>query len=393
MKRRRRLGLLAVVLASGAAAGLLIGVAAARGDEPGGDGASWRTVFASTLGIEGLTADEQGNLYVAARGGGSPCPVYRVPTEGGGATVVGFLPTPCAPSGLTFGDDGRLYFAGLGAANDQIGVLTPDAATEPTATVFATGVPGANGVAFDRRGNLWTGDGTTGLGRVWRIPPEGGAGIEMFRVQAMANDVSGGVGRDARSLPPGTINPANRQATNTLGSQPLVANGVAFTEDGTLLVADTARGAVWKVELDGDGNVESPVNCDTTFTANTLCLDNVFVQHPYLEGVDGIALDRAGTIFAAANERNAIVVVDRQGRVREFFRSPPVAQLRNEGPLEFPTSPFLVGRTLCVTQSDGNRRDNAPNSGGEVRPVGPAVAKISCLDERLQVPGLPLPVH
>jgi sugar lactone lactonase YvrE len=294
---------------------------------------------------------------------------------------------------LTFGDDGRLYFAGLGAQSDQIGVLTPDAETKPTATVFATGVPGANGVAFDRRGNLWTGDGTTGRGRVWRIPPEGGVGVEVFRVQAMANDVSGNVGRDVRSLPPGTINPANRQASNTAGSQPLVANGVAFTEDGTLLVADTARGAVWEVDLDRDGNVESPVNCDTTFTENTLCLDNVFVQHPYLEGADGIALDRAGTIFAAANERNAIVLADRQGRVREFFRSPPVADLRNEGPLEFPTSPFLVGRTLCVTQSDGNRRDNVPNSGGEVGPGHPAVARISCLDEPLRVPGMPLPVR
>lgn len=119
----------------------------------------------------------------------------------------------------------------------------------------------------------------------------------------------------------------------------------------------------------------------------------MFVQHPYLEGADGIALDRAGTIFAAANERNAIVLVDRQGRVREFFRSPPVADLRNEGPLEFPTSPFLVGRTLCVTQSDGNRRDNVPNSGGEVGPGHPAVARISCLDEPLRVPGMPLPVR
>ncbi len=392
MNRRRRLGLLAVVLVSGAVAGLLIGAASAREHDPPGDEASWTTVFESTLGIEGLTADEQNNLYVAARGGGNPCPVYRVPVAGGGATIVGFLPTPCAPSGLTFGDDGRLYVTGLGA-QDQIGVLTPDETSKPTATVFATGVPGANGVAFDRRANLWTGDGTTGLGRVWRIPPEGGAGVEVFRVQPMANDVSGGVGRDVRSLPPGTINPATRQATNTMGSQPLVANGVAFTEDGKLLVADTARGAVWEVQLDRDGKVASPVNSDTTFTADTLCLDNVFVQHPYLEGVDGIALDRAGTIFAAANERNAIVVVDRQGRVREFFRNPPVAQLRNEGPLEFPTSPLLVGRTLCVTQSDGNRRDNVPNSGGKVGPGHPAVAKISCLDEPLRVPGLPLPVH
>jgi hypothetical protein len=39
----------------------------------------------------------------------------------------------------------------------------------------------------------------------------------------------------------------------------------------------------------------------------------VFAAHPYLEGVDGIALDRAGSIHAAANERNAIVVVTPSG--------------------------------------------------------------------------------
>jgi sugar lactone lactonase YvrE len=321
--------------------------------------------------------------------------VYRVAVTGGPAVTVGSLPAPCGPAGLTFDDDGRLYVTGFGAAGDQIGVLTPDAGDPPTATLFATGVPGANGVAFDRRGNLWASDGGTARGRVWRIPPAGGAATEVFRIQMMSNDVSGGVGRDNRSLPPGTINPANRQATNTLGSQAIVANGLAFTEDGDLLVADTARGAIWEVELDGRGNVQSTTGCDTTFTENTLCLDNLLVQHPYLEGADGIALDRAGTVFAAVNERNAVVVVDRRGGVRELFRNAPSAatQLRNEGSMEFPTSPFLTGRTLCVTSSDGNRRDNTPNSGGEVGPGHPAVGKISCLDERLQVPGLQLPVR
>ena len=38
---------------------------------------------------------------------------------------------------------------------------------------FAASVPGTNGIAFDRSGNLWTGDGTTGQGRVWKITPEG----------------------------------------------------------------------------------------------------------------------------------------------------------------------------------------------------------------------------
>jgi sugar lactone lactonase YvrE len=347
-----------------------------------GSAAAWTTVFRDASGIEGLTGDDAGNLYVADRG--NPCKVWRIDPDTRASVVVGTITPPCAPSGLTFDDDGNLYVTGGGALQDQIDVLRPDEAAPPVATVYATGVPGANGLAFDRHGNLWTGDGTTAQGRVWRIPPGGGAGVEVFRIPAMANDVL--VGRDVRTLPPGTINPVTRTATNSSGSQPLVANGVAFTQQGDLLVADTARGAIWRVELDRNGDVESRVGCDTTYPKDTLCLDDVWVQHPYLEGIDGIALDRAGDVWAAANERNAILVVDAFGRTIEFFRNPPAAtQLRNAGPLELPTSPFLSGHRLCVTQSDGNRRDNSPNTLGE----GP---KISCLDQRLPIPGLPLPV-
>jgi hypothetical protein len=83
-------------------------------------------------------------------------------------------------------------------------------------------------------------------------------------------------------------------------------------------------------------------------------------------------IDGDDTIFAAANERNAIVAVTRKGRSVEVFRNPVAAtRLRNEGPLEFPTSPVLTGRSLCVASSDGTRRDNAPSTPGEG-------AKVSC---------------
>jgi sugar lactone lactonase YvrE len=200
-------------------------------------------------------------------------------------------------------------------------------------------------------------------------------------------------------LPPGSIlaTESTRTAADTLGSVSLVANGIAFSASGrSMFVADTARGAIWRVELDARGNVASHVGCDTTFTPDTLCLDHVFVQHPALEGLDGIALDKLGNIWGTANERNAVVVVTLLGRVHEVFRNAPdpVTRLRNNGPLEFPTSPFLAGHTLCVTQSDGARRDNFPNTGGEVGPA-PALerAKISCASARLPFGGLELPIR
>src|SRR5262249_14931767 len=196
-------------------------------------------------------------------------------------TVVGFLPAPsattaCSPSGLTFGPDGRLYVTGVG---DTIVALTPNETAPPTATQFATGTPGANGLAFDRDGNLYASDGGTNQGRVFRVGPAGGAATEIFRVPPPANSI--GVGRANSTLPPGT-------------AQNIVANGLAFTHDRTLLVADTARGAIWQVDLAKDGSVESPTGCDTTYLPDTLCVDALLVENPLLEGADGIALHRTG---------------------------------------------------------------------------------------------------
>jgi sugar lactone lactonase YvrE len=372
--------------------------------------ATFTTQATTPLAIEGLTADDAGNLYTTGRATTPAlCPVWRI--AGATLTVVGFIPNPvaCNPSGIAFDAGGDLYIADA-ASTGTVWRLTPNATTPPTAQAFATGVPGTNGLAFDRDGNLWTGDGTTGNGRVWRIGPAGGScettftGCEeVFRVQPMRNgadlggDIAGrGVGRENRTVP-------------VENAQNLVANGLAFTRDGDLYVADTARGAIWKVEFDRRGNLKSKTNCDTTFTANTLCLDNVFVAHPYLEGTDGIALDRAGNIWNSANERNAVVVVTRHGQVHELFRNPAnAAGLRNSADaavgnnhiLEFPTSPVLIGRKFCTSQSDGNRRDNSPSTStnpadnvGEIGGVGQPRGKISCMDQALEIPGLRLPVH
>jgi sugar lactone lactonase YvrE len=364
---------------------------------------TFSTLITTTLPIEGMTGDNHGNLYVPARtaGAGKPCPVWRVNIDSPALVVVGTIPAPsatgqCAPLGLAFDHAGKLYVAEA----DKIYRFLPNAGTPPGADPFASGLPGANGVAFDRHGNLWTSDGTTGQGRVWRIDVYG-TSTEMFRIQPMANDVNldasgiGGVGRDVRTLPPGTITvtPLTRNALNALGSQPLVANGLAFDDDGDLIVSDTARGALWKVNLDRYGNVRSRMGCDTTFTANTLCLENILVAHPLLEGADGIALDREGNIWVDANERNAVVIVTKEGKhVREVFRNAPDAttKLRNGGPMEFNTSPVLSDRKFCTANLDANRRDNSPNSGGE---IGGTVGKISCMNQRLSDPGMRLPVR
>ena len=380
---------------------------------------AFKTLVVIPNAIEGLTGDASGNLYT---GGSSispstDCPIYRVNLATQSRTKVGNVPGgPCSFTGITFNAVGDLFIADGGAG--KIYQLTPkDTDPPPDATLFASGVPGTNGLAFDRDGNLWTGDGTTGQGRVWRISSSGVE--EVFRIQPMRNgiDLGGkvtnqpgittqGVGRQNRTFPPGTLT-INIPASTTLpvtvtpaGGQDLVANGLAFNQNGDLFVADTARGAIWKVEFDRQGNIKSPRGCDETFTANTLCLSNVFVAHPILEGADGIALDVAGNIWVDANERNAVAVVTTQGRVVEVFRNPVNGSgLRNSADddnsaiLEFPTSPFLLGKTFCTANSDGDRRDNSPRADGEINAgSGTARGKISCMTEDLKIPGLPLPI-
>jgi hypothetical protein len=190
-------------------------------------------------------------------------------------------------------------------------------------------------------------------------------------------------------------------SADTRRGQDLVANGVAFDPEGNLFIIDTARGALWKAEFDRQGRLTSPTGCDTTFAADTLCLSNVVVAHPILEGGDGIVLDRAGNIWVDANERNAIALISKRGAVFEVFRNPVNASglrssadpsLGNNHILEFPTSPYLNGNVLCTANLDVDRRDNSPASAGEANGTT-VLGKISCMDQPALTPGLALPLH
>jgi len=382
-----------------------------------------------------LTGDNHRNLYTVGFGT-PPCAVWQINLHKPSLIPVGFIVPvvgDCGFNGIAFNQNGDLFVvdSGLGteqqptAAAGTIYTFRPSAKNPPIAAIFASGVPGAEPIAFDKKGNLWVGDGSTGRGRVWKIAPGGGVcedavnpyqGCEeVFRIQPMANEVNldangvGGVGRDVRTLPNGTITvtPTSRNAANTGGSTPWVAAGLAFDKDGDkLFIADSPRGAIWQATFDRNGDLKSKTGCDTTFTPNTLCLDNVFVAHPYLEGAPGIALDRDGNIWVVVAERQAIVFVTKYGKVIEVFRNPVNSLgLRNSADpsvgnnhiLEYPTGLFLTGKVLCSAQVDHGARDNSSRRFGEVNASEPAdgpipVGKISCMDQELKIPGLRLPI-
>ena len=186
--------------AAAVAAGLALGTAFAQS---GGGSATqtWTTVFKSSISIEGLTLDDDGNLYVPQRAAsaGADCSIVRISSTGGAnqeGVVVAKMNDPCNPAGLAFGPDGRLYLTGFGLENttntNNIGVVRPRATgPTPEAELFATGTLGGNGLAFDEDGNLYVSDGVTNLGRVFRLGPAGGAATVLFRVPPMTNSGGG----------------------------------------------------------------------------------------------------------------------------------------------------------------------------------------------------------
>ena len=391
--------------------------------------ATFTTLITTPRQVTTLTGDNYTDLYTAASGT-PPCPIWQINLHKPELIPVGFVVPvvgDCGLMGIAFNQDGDLFVGDGGTFTDAGGTIytfRPNAKNPPIATIFASGVPGAVNIAFDKKGNLWASDGVMGQGRVWKIAPRGGVcedaanpyqGCkEVFRIQPMANEVNlvnavGGVGRDVRTLPLGTITvtPTSRNAANTENSWSFVANGLAFDKDGDeLFIADTARGAIWQATFNRGGDLKSKTGCDTTFTSNTLCLDNVFVAHPYLEGATGIGLDRDGNIWVAASERQAVVVVTKKGKVIEVFRNPvnsaglrssADAAVGNNHILEFPSSIFLTGKVLCTAQRDAGARDNSPRregevSGGAVQDGPIPLGKISCMDQELKVPGLDLPI-
>ena len=238
-------------------------------------------------------------------------------------------------------------------------------------------MPGANGVALDERGDLWVSDGGTAQGRVWRIGRDR-TPVEMFRVQPLANDAQpGGVGRDMRGLPPGTITitETGRQASNTLGSQHIVANGLAFgARRDAVRRRHRARRDLARVPRPPRPRARRGPAATRRSPPNTLCLDNVLVQHPYLDGADGIVLDDDDNIYVAANERNAIAVVTRKGRAVEWYRNAagarPPAQ---RGPARVPDQP---GARRPQAVHDQLRRRAARQLPGNAAGEGP---KINCV--------------
>ena len=291
-----------------------------------------------TVIIESITADRSGVLHLPDRVTGN---ILRVDPKSPKAVVVGRIEARevegkrvnADPSGIAFNAQGDLFVA-VGSFREVVRIrgaeLNP--AKPGVAQTFATGTAGANGIAFDRQGNLFISGGASGI--VYRVGSNGGAA-----------EVAVQIDKHVRTLPDGKT------------QQQIVANGLAFDANGVLHVADTARGAVWKVVIGPDGKGGKPV---------------LLAQSPLMEGADGLDFDRTGTLWVVANELNSVVTVTPSGQVRQ------VARNGSQGPLEFPSAIVFVGDRGYVSNFDTPRRDNMDATGGTARDgIGASIAQIA----------------
>ena len=223
---------------------------------------------------EGIASDKTGNLYVSM----FVLDQVRRVDPGGAQTVVMQLARGAAPAGLKLSASGTLYVAasGFNLATGQ---------TDPTTRgVYRLGrdgsavrIPGTNAIlfpndlAFDNQGNLYVTDPAGGA--VWRIDRNGS--VELWTADPLL------------------------QGTGELLGFPYGANGIAFSH-GRLIVSNTERGTLVAIPIQSGGDAGAPT---------------VLAQSPALLGVDGLALDVRGSVYAAVNGQNTLVAMWNDGSI------------------------------------------------------------------------------
>jgi hypothetical protein len=128
---------------------------------------------------------------------------------------------------------------------------------------------GLNALTFDKTGNVYVSDSFQGI--IWTTGPGGGPGSQWINDSLLRSD----------------------------GFPPFGTNGVDFTNHGrTMLVANTGNDTIVQIPVNTDGSAEK-----ASVLANSI------------NGADGIALDRYGNIWVAANQNDEIFVLNSSGKI------------------------------------------------------------------------------
>lgn len=278
---------------------------------------------------ESVTADADGNLYISVGD------TIRKRAADGVLSVFGTLPLPIFALGVKVGPDGCVYNVSSSLSEVPgafVWRICQPGSVEQVAELDQTGAP--NDLAFDSDGNLFITDPV--LARVWKLAP--GGDPEIFVEDPLL---------------------AADPADPALVFRPLGVNGIALdARERFLYVSNTDQGSVVRIRLD-NGAV------------------GTFVEDEALRGADGIAFDRAGTLFVAVNGLDAVVSVSRRGELE---------LLGQGGLLDAPSS-------IVFGTRGRERRQMYVTSSAFSRTLGlePGIPAPALLRRRARVAGLPLP--
>jgi sugar lactone lactonase YvrE len=227
---------------------------------------------------EGLTIDKIGNIYVSL----GP-PFWFGPGDGqirkispdGTETVLADFPGGQGPAGVAVNARGDIYFAWPNPTNPTTnGVyrIAPDGT--PERLQGTENIILANGLAFDKQGDLFVSDSAQGI--VWHISKS----------------------------EPGTVYPWFEdtwlKGCDPVDS-PVGANGVAFWKD-SLYVASTSRGLLVRIPVlpDGSAGIAEVV----------AGVEDNECEFDDLVGMDGIAFDVKGNVYALLVLQNKLVRIN-----------------------------------------------------------------------------------
>jgi len=279
------------------------------------------------------------------------------------------------PESITSDGHGNLYFS---VVSGSVRRINPDGSVVQIATVPIVAGAVLTGIKVGPDGFLYLCSGafspTPGAAAIWRVSPGTGA---VTRFASL----------DENGFP----------------------NDIAFTEDGTMFVTDPFLAALWKIDTAGHatifladplfvGNPAAPAFAGQPFGIDGIAFDKggetlvvsnidfgrvmridlgdatpavqVFVEDPRLKGVDGIAIDRRGTIYAAVNTQNRIATVDKHGTIDILVEGSP--------PFDSPSSFAFDKKTLFISNF-------AIVNALAGQPAHPSIVSLPA-----QVPGVPL---
>lgn len=254
---------------------------------------------------ESVAVDDLGNLYLSM---GST--VRRLDLDGR-FELFGTLPIPVFALGVKVGADDCVYTASTSLDPTVVGAFVWRICQQGVVEQYAALDPsgGPNDLAFDELGNLYVTDPIGG--RIFKIDP-------MRNVSVWLEDplLSGNASDPALLFAPQGV------------------NGIALDKKGdNLYVGNLDYGRILRVPMDCNGAPGAIA---------------VVAEDPRLRGADGIAFDRAGTLYIAVGAQDQLVAVDSHGEVALLAQG---GNLHGPSSLAFGTAGSSK-RTLYITNLD-----------------------------------------